>query len=132
FIPTAWIETGVRAVVTGVLGRPITIGVVRVTRLGHIRLNEVVIWRDMERSAPLVRWESFDLAVKLLPLLRGKLAVERVSVNQPELFVPLTEEGRPALDLPVASAPAALGLLVGQASVRQGTVTLLNPDTSPR
>lgn len=132
FIPTAWIETGVRAVVTGVLGRPITIGAVRVTRLGHIRLNEVVIWRDMERSAPLVRWESFDLAVKLLPLLRGKLAVERVSVNQPELFVQLTEEGRPALDLPMASAPAALGLLVGQASVRQGTVTLLNPDASPR
>ncbi|MFQ6672585.1 MAG: hypothetical protein ACE5KY_04740 [Candidatus Tectimicrobiota bacterium] len=132
FIPTAWIETAVRTVVERMLERPIAIGEVRVTRLGHIRLDEVTIWRDMDRTAPLVRWASFDLAVKLFPLLRGELAVEEVTVVQPELFVPLTAEGRPALDLPLTSGTGALGLLVRQAAVRQGTVTLLNPDATPQ
>ena len=132
FIPTAWIEKAVTTVVAGTLDRPMSIGAVRVTRLGHIRLDEVVIWSDMKRTIPLVRWASFDLGVKIVPLFRGKLAVEKATFIQPELFVPLSEEGRPALDLPLTSVSGLLGLLVGRAEVRQGTVTLMNPDASPR
>lgn len=132
FIPTAWIEKAVTTVVAGTLDRPMSIGAVRVTRLGHIRLDEVVIWSNMKRTIPLVRWASFDLGVKIVPLFRGKLAVEKATFIQPEIFVPLSEEGRQALDLPLPSGSWVLGLLVGQIEVRQGTVTLMNPDATPR
>jgi hypothetical protein len=132
FIPTAWIEKATQAVIAGTLARPMSIGSVRVTRLGQIRMDEVVIWRDAERTGPLIRWESFNLSVKLLALLRGRIDVDRVSVEQPELFLRLTEGGRPALELPPVVGSGAVVLLVGQALVREGTVTLLNPDFTPR
>lgn len=131
-IPTAWIEKAANAVIAGALEKPLSIGSVRVTRLGHIRMDEVVIWKDQEQTGPLVRWHSFDLSVKLLPLLRGQIAVEQVTVDRPELFIPVSAEGRPALDLPVVTGSGALGLLVGRAAVLEGTVTLLNPDSTPR
>lgn len=132
FIPTAWIEKAAQTVIAQGLNRPVSIGSVRVTRLGHIRMDEVVIWRDADKSGPLARWHSFDLAVSLLPLIRGKVDVERVSVERPELFVPLSEQGRPSLELPFATGGGALGLLVGRAAIRDGAVTILNPDFTPR
>lgn len=132
FIPTAWIEKAAQAVIAQGLDRPVSIGSVRVTRLGHIRMDEVVIWRDADKSGPLARWQSFDLSVSLLPLIGGKVNVERVSIVRPELFVPLTEEGRPSLELPFAAGGGALGLLVGRASIMDGAVTVLNTDSTPR
>lgn len=53
--------------------------------LGHFFLGEVRL--DDPNGRPFLKVKQLDIRYRLLPLLRGIVAVDRVAVDQPELFL---------------------------------------------
>lgn len=87
-IPTKWIKELVIGQIKQALPHQVSVGRVFITRLGHIRLENVFI-REKEDplSEPIVRMRAFDINVRLLPLLRKQISVKDLSIIEPEIHI---------------------------------------------
>ena len=87
-IPTKWVKELVIVQIKKALPYQVSIGRVYITRLVHVRLENVFI-REKEDSLsePIVRMRAFDINVRLFPLLRKQISVKDLSIIEPEIYI---------------------------------------------
>ncbi len=98
-----------------VLGQPVRVGGARVILFPHpgVRLRDVAVGGS--DSSALAAVDRVDLTARLLPLLRGRVVVDRLALARPRLFLQLDSTGRPNLRLlaraadTTAATPAGTG-----------------------
>jgi len=102
----------------------------------------------VEKEFALVK--SFEIRIRLLPLLSREVRVDRLSVNEPRIFMVKNQDGRVSWDFggsgpetkPPASAPKSApgampglpitSLAVGELSLQNGSVVLIDHRTGSR
>ncbi len=92
-----------------VLGQPVSVGGARILFFPHpgVRLFAVRVG-TADSGAAVAAVDRVDLTARLLPLLRGRVVVDRLALDRPRLLLQVDSAGRPNLRL-LAREPAPAG-----------------------
>ncbi len=141
-LAAGWFNPRLRAYAEGTLSRnlgaEVHIGRLSGNPLSHLRLEEVRIGPE---SAFLLSLDALDLRYRLLPLLRGAVAVDTLRLIAPH--VALRQNASGTWDLPIQEAPAEtsqpwwesgspLSLRIVHAEITDGEISLQTPGATTR
>lgn len=136
--PTDYIRREVIARVKAETGRDLTIGgpasFTIFPSIG-IRLGDISLSAPPGMGGePLLKAASFDVGVRLLPLLRQQIIVDRLVLNEPLFSLRVDSEGRRSWDMASAGSGTGLPVRFAGASGRRGLGDLIvsSANAAPR
>ncbi|MEW6357163.1 MAG: hypothetical protein AB1696_12615 [Planctomycetota bacterium] len=126
-----WVRERIVATLREKAHREVEIGRIELSRLGRVKISDVV-FKSGEGRLPMMRADSFTLYVKLLPLFRGQVVIQRLRLREPSFCLT-------AADLETLSAggrgadPEKImaRLAVEDLSIQNADVVVLNADGRP-
>ncbi|HUU49959.1 MAG TPA: AsmA family protein [Nitrospinota bacterium] len=87
-IPTKWINNLVVSGLNQIFPQQFSLGNISITRLGHIRIDDVLIRETKEPlSEEIVSIKMFDINVRLIPLFKRQLSVEDLTIIEPKINI---------------------------------------------
>ncbi|MEW6543592.1 MAG: AsmA-like C-terminal domain-containing protein [Nitrospirota bacterium] len=116
------------------IGRKIEVGEARFAIFPriHLDLSDVVV-RDVDPSRPFFKAKRLDLVLRSTPLMRLRVVVKRLLIDQPEITLRRDETGRWNFMAPPTSGPGGaqpatspfgLAMAVQETSITNGALTL--------
>jgi hypothetical protein len=120
------------------LGAPITARSSEMSLFSGLRLQGVSVGNPPPFKGELLTADAFVLRYRLLPLLRGRLEVQRLSLDRPSLRILSSSAGGSNLERLLARPPGAgraqprsgalkVALILSQLSVKDGAIHAADP-----